>query len=345
MKLAAFRHFDDAPSTRRVALVLGGGREWSLHPFPEGVDMVAFLAAPAEDRETAADEAAELDGLHPDEVVLLPPIYPTAMRGFLTFESVAEGLQKGRGDEGLPDEWYEAPAFAFMAPHSVVGPFDDVEYPWETELLDFGLGLAAIISHDVHNVTPEQAKSAIAGYCVVNDWSARDIQLAEMKVNLGPSKGKDFATTLGPWIVTADELDGHRDADGFLDLAMSVNLNGSRVGADVSGHMGWTFEQLVSHASRGSWVKAGEALTSGTCTSGSLAESWASTGRVVPRPLRIGDVVEMTIEGIGTIRNRIVPSRQVPPPVQPVRRRVARGTHAPQQAVRPTTTAPHAAGD
>ena len=137
----------------------------------------------------------------------------------------------------------------------------------------------------------------------MNDWSARDIQGKEMSLKLGPSKGKDFATTIGPWVVTADELDDSRDADGFLDLQMTVKVNGEQVGADRSGHMGWSFEQLVSHASRASWVKAGEVLASGTCSTGSLAESWGRTGSLTPPPLQVGDVVEMTIERLGTIRN------------------------------------------
>ena len=161
----------------------------------------------------------------------------------------------------------------------------------------------------------------------MNDWSARDIQGKEMKLKLGPSKGKDFATTIGPWVVTADELDGYRDADGFLDLEMTVKVNGEQVGADRSGHMGWSFEQLVSHASRASWVKAGEVLASGTCASGSLAESWGRTGSLTPPPLQVGDVVEMTIE-----RHRHDPqhrrrrARARPsPPVPAARRRVRRG--------------------
>jgi 2-keto-4-pentenoate hydratase/2-oxohepta-3-ene-1,7-dioic acid hydratase in catechol pathway len=330
VKIAAFRYLDDHASARRVGLVVGDGASWWLHPFAEGVDLVAFLAADPEDRERAADEAAQADGLRPDDVVLLPPVYPTAMRGFLTFESHVEGIGKGLGDDSVPAQWYAAPVFVFMAPHSVVGAYDEVPYPPETELLDFGLGLAAVVCRDVRNVTPEQARGAIGGYCVVNDWSARDVQRAEMRVNLGPSKGKDFATTIGPWVVTADELDGHRDRDGFLDLAMSVSVNGARVGADVSGHMGWTFEQLVSHASRGSAVKAGEVLTSGTCGTGSLAESWARSGRLEPPPLRIGDVVEMSVEGIGTIRNRVVRDFEAVPPVQPVRRRPPRASRPAQ---------------
>ena len=197
--------------------------------------------------------------------------------------------------------------------------------PPDTERLDFELEIAAVVCRDVRNVTPEQAATAIGGYCVMNDWSARDIQGREMKLKLGPSKGKDFATTIGPWVVTADEFDGYRDEDGFLDLAMTVRVNGVQVGADRSGHMGWSFEQLVSHASRASWVKAGEVLASGTCASGALAESWGRTGQLTPPPLQVGDTVEMTIEGIGTIRNRVVADTEDVPPIIAARRRVRAG--------------------
>ena len=145
-----------------------------------------------------------------------------------------------------------------MAPHAVTGPYDDVAMPPDTERLDFELELAAVICRDVRNVTPEEARTAIGGYCVMNDWSARDVQGREMKLKLGPSKGKDFATTIGPWVVTADELDDRRDADGFLDLEMTVTRQRRPGRRRPVGHMGWSFEQLVSYASRASWVKAGE---------------------------------------------------------------------------------------
>jgi 2-keto-4-pentenoate hydratase/2-oxohepta-3-ene-1,7-dioic acid hydratase in catechol pathway len=243
------------------------------------------------------------------------------MRDFLTFEAHVDGMERGHGNPGVPDDWFTAPVFLFMAPHAVTGAFDDVAMPPETERLDFELEIAAVICRDVRNASPEEAGAAIGGYCVMNDWSARDIQGREMRLKLGPSKGKDFATTIGPWVVTADELDAFRDADGFLDLAMSVTVNDEPVGADRSGHMGWSFEQLVSHASRASWVKAGEVLASGTCASGSLAESWGRTGTLVPPPLQVGDVVEMTIDGIGTIRNTVVTDSEDVPPAPAARRR------------------------
>jgi 2-keto-4-pentenoate hydratase/2-oxohepta-3-ene-1,7-dioic acid hydratase in catechol pathway len=296
-----------------------------VHPFEEGTDLVELLAAEPDVREEAADLAAQSDGLQPGEVVLLPPVYPPSMRDFLTFEAHVDGMERGHGSPGVPEDWYAAPVFLFMAPHAVTGAHDDVAMPPDTERLDFELEVAAVICRDVRNATPDEAATAIGGYCVMNDWSARDIQRREMGLKLGPSKGKDFATTIGPWVVTADELDGFRDADGFLDLAMTVSVNGTQVGADRSGHMGWSFEQLVSHASRASWVKAGEVLASGTCATGSLAESWGRTGRLTPPPLQVGDVVEMTIEGIGTIRNRVVADTETVPPVPVARRRVVEG--------------------
>jgi 2-keto-4-pentenoate hydratase/2-oxohepta-3-ene-1,7-dioic acid hydratase in catechol pathway len=326
VRLAAFRHLKDPAERRRVGLVVGDGSRWWIHPFADGTDLVGLLAADRAEREEAADAAARSDGLRPDEVVLLPPVYPVAMRDFLTFEAHVEGVSKGmQGATSVPDEWYAAPSFLFMAPHAVHGPYDDVAMPPDTARLDFELEIAAVICRDVRNVTPEQARDAIGGYCVMNDWSARDVQGREMKLGLGPSKGKDFATTIGPWVVTADELDDCRDADGFLDVAMSVRVNDVRLGGDRSSNMGWSFEQMVSYASRASWVKAGEVIASGTCASGALAEAWGRTGRLTPPPLQVGDVVEMTIERLGTVRNEIVASAEEVPPIVPARRRVPQG--------------------
>jgi len=320
MKLAAFRRAGEPDGTRRVGLVVGDGADLTLFPFAPGTDLVALLAASAADRAAAAADAARGTGLRPPDVILLPPVYPVAMRDFLTFESHVDGMERGMGNPGVPVEWYDAPVFLFMAPHAVTGPYDEVPMPPGTERLDFELEIAAVICRDVRNVTPAQARAAIGGYCVMNDWSARDVQGKEMKLKLGPSKGKDFASTIGPWVVTPDELDRYRDADGFLDLAMNVSVNGVRVGSDRSGNMGWSFEQLVSHASRASWVKAGEVLASGTCASGSLAESWGRNHALVPPPLRVGDIVEMTIEGLGIIRNVIAPEAASVDAVPPARR-------------------------
>ena len=146
MKLAAFRGVEEPEGTRRTGLVLGEGPHWWIHPFPDGTDLVALLAADAAEREAAADAAAQGDGRRPGEVVLLPPVYPVAMRDFLTFEAHVEGMERGQGNGGPPPEWYDAPVFVFMAPHAVTGPFDDVALaPPETERFDFELELAAVV--------------------------------------------------------------------------------------------------------------------------------------------------------------------------------------------------------
>jgi 2-keto-4-pentenoate hydratase/2-oxohepta-3-ene-1,7-dioic acid hydratase in catechol pathway len=321
VRLAVFRRHTDEPHLRVVGLVLGHGPHLRVHPFDPGADLVELLAETPEWRESRADVAAAADGLTLDDVVLLPPVLPVAMRDFLTFEAHVDGMERGHGNPGPPAEWYDAPVFLFMAPHAVTGPYDDIAMPPDTERLDFELEIAAIICRDGRNLSAQDAVGVIGGYCVMNDWSARDVQGREMRLKMGPSKGKDFATTIGPWVVTADELDVHRDADGFLDLEMTVSVNGVQVGGDRSGNMGWSFEQLVSHSSRASWVKAGEVIASGTCASGSLAESWGRTGELTPPPLRVGDVVEMTIEGIGTITNTVVAATEDVPPVVAARRR------------------------
>jgi 2-keto-4-pentenoate hydratase/2-oxohepta-3-ene-1,7-dioic acid hydratase in catechol pathway len=181
--------------------------------------------------------------------------------------------------------------------------------------------VAVVIGRDGMSLTPEQARDHIFGYTMLNDWSARDTQRREMKVSLGPAKGKDSATTIGPWLVTADELERYRDTDGFLAVEMTVAVNGMQIGQDLLSNMGWPFEELISYASRGTWVRGGDVLGSGTCGNGGcLAELWGRHGRLDPPPLRPGDTVEMTVEGIGTIRDTVVPGIELPF-VQPARSR------------------------
>jgi 2-keto-4-pentenoate hydratase/2-oxohepta-3-ene-1,7-dioic acid hydratase in catechol pathway len=172
-------------------------------------------------------------------------------------------------------------------------------------LFDFELEVAAVVGRAGRNLTVEEARDHIAGYTIFNDWSARDVQFREMRVGLGPAKGKDFAITLGPWIVTSDELDAYRQ-DDRLELELSVSVNDRPIGNDTLAHMGWSFEEMLAYASRGAWVRPGDVLGSGTCGSGCLAELWGRAGRHEPPPLAAGDVVTMTVEGIGTISNRVV---------------------------------------
>ncbi|MGW3804689.1 fumarylacetoacetate hydrolase family protein, partial [Streptomyces clavifer] len=144
---------------------------------------------------------------------------------------------------------------------------------------------------------------------------------SSLKVGLGPCKGKDTATTLGPYLVTPDELEPHRDADGFLRLALTAEVNGETVGTDLLSHMSWTFEEMTAYASRGTRVVPGDVLGSGTCGNGGcLAELWGLRGTQDPPPLKPGDTVTLTVEGIGSLTSTVVPGAE-PVPLPAGRRR------------------------
>lgn len=283
-----------------------------LHPFPDGATVLDVVRAGSLDLGVAAlaGPAVPLSAVR-----LLPPLAPPTVRDFVAFEEHVEGVVRSvSGSAGVVPEWYEAPTFYFTNPYALVGAHDDVPVPPGCALLDFELEVAVVVGRDGASLTPGQATDHIFGYTVLNDWSARDLQRREMKVSLGPAKGKDFATTLGPWLVTADEVDAFRDDDGFLALDMRVSVNGREIGRDLLSNMGWPFEDLIAYASRGTEVRAGDVLGSGTCGNGGcLAELWGRHGAVDPPPLTPGDVVEMTVEGIGTIRNRVVAGASLPP--------------------------------
>jgi 2-keto-4-pentenoate hydratase/2-oxohepta-3-ene-1,7-dioic acid hydratase in catechol pathway len=304
VRIAAFE-LDGLP---RVGLVEGD----SVRPFPLGVDALGARSSVAE----WEGEPIPLAGL-----ALLPPVKPASIRDFVSFERHVEGAKRAvEGEAGVPESWYEAPTFLFLSPHSAIGSGQPVVPPFGTEMLDFELEVAAVIGEDGRDLTPAQAAEHIAGYLICNDWSARDLQKREMRMNLGPAKGKDFATTLGPYLVTPDELADYR-RDDRLDLKMTVTVNGVEVGEDRLSEMAWSFEELVAYASRAAWVRAGDVLAAGTCAGGSLVEVWGRTGKQEPPPLATGDVVTMTVEGLGSISNPIVAARAEASPIPRARRR------------------------
>ena len=244
-------------------------------------DMVAFIeaGAPRGERRDVGDAR------------LLAPLRPRSLRDFLAFEGHLKGAL-GRLGREIPDEWYEVPAYYKGMPDTVIGPEDEIPWPAWTERLDHELELAAVIGRRCRDVPASEAAGVIFGYTIWNDVSARDVQTRELPVGMGPGKAKDWdgSNVLGPCLVTADELDAG-------DLGMSVRVNGETWGRDTSASMHHTFADMIAYASRDQTLYPGEVFGSGTAAGGS--------GLELDRRLNPGDVVELEIEGIGTLRNRI----------------------------------------
>jgi fumarylacetoacetate (FAA) hydrolase len=221
------------------------------------------------------------------DVRLLPPVlHPPSIRDFYAFEEHVRRARELRGAGPVPSEWYELPVFYFSNPAAVYGPEDEVPYPDGTEELDYELEVAAVIG----------AEEQIGGFTVMNDWSSRDLQRREMKVGLGPAKGKDFATSLGPVLVTPDEFDGRSGA-------MVARVNGEERSRGDLADMHHSWEAIVSHAATNTRLLPGDVLGSGTVGSGCILE--AGDGRW----LQPGDVVELEVEGLGVLRNTVGPRR------------------------------------
>lgn len=291
-----------------------------VHPLAPGVAVLDLVRAGLPAAQEAGRRALAGPAVPLAAVRLLPPLEAPTVRDFVAFEEHVEGMTAGGGGT-VAAEWYQAPTFYFTSPYALIGAHDDIAVPPGCQVLDYELEVAVVVGRGPASqstvgasLSPEQAREHIFGYTVLNDWSARDLQRREMNVHLGPAKGKDFATTLGPWLVTADELEPYRDAAGFLALELRASVNGTLTGQDLLSNMGWPFEELISYASRGAQVRAGDVLGSGTCGNGGcLAELWGRSGKSDPPPLRPGDVVELTVEGIGTVCNRVVEGVRLPP--------------------------------
>jgi 2-keto-4-pentenoate hydratase/2-oxohepta-3-ene-1,7-dioic acid hydratase in catechol pathway len=239
------------------------------------------------------------------EADLLLPYKPPSVRDFVTFESHVEGVRLAiERSAGVPEAWYDAPAFYFTNPHALYGPGQAIPRPTSSRALDFEMEVACVVGATLRSASEAEAADAIFGYTILNDWSARDLQAREMQVGLGPAKGKDFATSFGPWIVTADEVAPR--SDGSLDLDCRAYVNDVLIGQDRLSHMHWTFPQLLSYASRDSVVVAGDLLASGTTGGGGcLAELWGRHGEQSPPPLEPGDVVRLEVEGLGALTGRV----------------------------------------
>ena len=230
----------------------------------------------------------------------LPPV--ASIRDFYAFEQHVTTCRRHRGLDMVP-EWYEVPVFYFSNPAGVIGHEAEVWAPRGSQALDYELELACVIGREARDLpADDRALECVAGFTIMNDWSARDLQRVEMAVGLGPSKGKDFATSLGPELVTLDEL-ADRYRDGRLHLEMTAAVNGRVLSRGNAGSMYWTWPQLLAHASRDATLRPGDVLGSGTVGTGCILEL---TPEAVGGWLKPGDVVELTIERLGTLRNRVV---------------------------------------
>ena len=199
------------------------------------------------------DPAAESDM---DHLALLKPLDPVSMRDFMVFEEHILPSWRRSGMSRGPDVWYEQPIGYFSNAATIRGPRDPIEIPGGSERLDFELEVGAVIGRDAVSVAPADAADRIAGFCILCDWSARDLQVREMDGRLGPFKGKDFGSSLGPVFVTPDELASRRSGNGY-DLLMTSTVNGRQYGSDRWSSAYWSFEELISYASWNSRVEAG----------------------------------------------------------------------------------------
>jgi fumarylacetoacetate (FAA) hydrolase len=244
------------------------------------------------------------------EVTLRAPIpRPPSLRDGYAFRQHVEAARRGRGLPMIP-EFDQFPVFYFGNHRSVVGPGDVVVRPKHLERLDYELEAAVVVGKRGADLDVQQADAAIFGLTIMNDWSARALQAEEMKLNLGPAKGKDFATSLGPYLVTVDEIANHATAGErgtVYDLEMRASVNGKLLSRGNLRDMSWTFAQILSRASYGVELAPGEVIGSGTCGTGCLLELNATKATdelwLVP-----GDLVVLEIDGLGRLENRVVAS-------------------------------------
>ncbi len=294
MRLVRYRH------AGRVAVgALRGGAVTPLAEPAGSGDGELLAIALRRDADAAGPDVAV------DEVTLLAPLErPLTIRDFLTFEEhYANFLLGQRGDATIPDEWYRTPVFYFSNPHRVFGPDATVPRP-VTEQLDYELEVAVVLGRGGSDLDAEGAAGAIAGYTIFNDLSARDIQHREMALGLGASKCKDFANVFGPCLVTPDELPGE---PGRPQARLAGRVNGKPQGEHRLERMQHSFLDMIRHASRGSEVRAGDVLGSGTCATGCIMELAGLHGQDAYPWLEPGDVVELEADGIGVLRTVIGP--------------------------------------
>lgn len=239
------------------------------------------------------------------EVSLLAPVpRPPSVRDFMAFENHVVTANAVRGRTVNP-VWYQQPVFYFTNPAAVVGPTAPVPVAPGSQRWDYELEVGAVIGRAGRDLRPDDAEAHIAGYTIFCDWSARDLQAAEMKVGLGPAKGKDTATSLGPYLVTPDELEPVRAGNGF-DLGMRASVNGRPYSSGTWADLYWSFGQMLAYASRGTELRPGDVIGSGTVGTGCILELSQTHGAEAYPWLVPGDQVTLEIDRLGVITSTVV---------------------------------------
>jgi len=278
----------------------------ALHGLPDtrlidllGPDQLADAAQRAERDPVEVLAVAEADLRAPIPV-------PPSIRDFMAFEEHVVTASAGLGHQVHPD-WYELPVFYFTNPAAVLGPFDDVAISPGSAAFDYELEVAAVVGTPGSDLGPDDAEDHIAGFLLFCDWSARDLQAREMALRLGPAKGKDSATSLGPYLVTPDEL-GDRGTGSAPSLAMTASVNGETWSSGDLADLHWSFGQLLAYASRGTTLRAGDILGSGTVGTGCILELSTTHGPQARPYLVPGDRVRLAAGHLGAIEARIRPA-------------------------------------
>jgi len=256
----------------------------------------------------AADEEGLWSCSQPlDDVQLLAPIpFPRTIRDFYAFEQHVKTARSLRGLDMIP-EWYDHPVFYYSNPGAVYGPDADIPYPRGSKEVDYELEIACVVGKPGRDIPAEEANDYIAGYLIMNDWSARDTwRNFESKLSMGPAKSKDFANSLGPYLVTPDELEDRREGEGAetrYNLDMRARINGKELSRGNANTLTHTFASMIEWASTDVWLRPGDVLGSGTVGTGCILELRPeNTGGW----LKPGDEVELEIERLGVLRNRLV---------------------------------------
>jgi 2-keto-4-pentenoate hydratase/2-oxohepta-3-ene-1,7-dioic acid hydratase in catechol pathway len=238
------------------------------------------------------------------EATLRAPLEPRSLRDCVGFLQHLRNLSRA-ADMPVDDRHLQFPPFYFSNPAAVIGPYDDVPIAPDSAMFDYELEIAAVIGKAGANIPLKQAESHIAGYMLLCDWSARDLQVNEMPLRLGPAKGKDTANSLGPMLVTPDELEPFRSGQAF-DLEMTGYVDGDLVSQGRWNTIDWGFPDMITYAARGTRLRTGDVIGSGTVETGCLFEHYAVDPGNFRGWLTPGNEVKLAVERLGELRHRIV---------------------------------------